>query len=149
MSSLQIRLLDIAEYDLWLPLALGYKIFYKTSVSADEFAAAWQRLHDQAIPTYALGAFDAGRLVGIAHYLLHCGCWTVNSYCYLQDLYVDESIRGKGVGRALIEAVYAAAAQHGADRVYWMTHETNETAMRLYDTMAERSEFLGHRKMLT
>ena len=73
----------------------------------------------------------------------------MNSYCYLQDLYVDESTRGKGVGRALIEAVYAAAAQHGADRVYWMTHETNETAMRLYDTIAERSGFLGYRKMLT
>jgi len=149
MSALQIRPLDIADYESWRPLALGYKTFYKTPVTADELAAAWQRLHDQTIPTYVLGAFDEGRLVGIAHYLLHCGCWTVKSYCYLQDLYVDESARGKGVGRALIEAVYAAALQRGADRVYWMTHETNETAIRLYDSIAERSEFLGYRKMLT
>ena len=148
MSSLQIRPLNIADYEAWLPLARGYKSFYKTAVSADELAAAWQRLHNKTIPTYGLGAFDEGRLVGITHYLLHCGCWTVKSYCYLQDLYVDESARGKGVARALIKAVYTAAPQQGAERVYWMTHETNEAAMRLYDTVAERSGFLQYRKML-
>ena len=68
--------------------------------------------------------------------------------CYLQDLFTAESARGQGIGRALIEAVYERARAAGASRVYWQTHETNRTAMLLYDRIAERSGFLVYRRNL-
>ena len=68
--------------------------------------------------------------------------------CYLQDLFTAEAVRGKGVGRALINGVYERAALARSPRVYWMAHETNQTAMKLYDTLASRSGFLVYRKEL-
>ena len=87
-------------------------------------------------------------LIGLVHYIEHRSCWTTGDYFYLQDLYVDPSMRGQGVGRALIEHVYAAAKQAGASRVWWLTHESNREGMRLYDYVAERSGFLQYRKLL-
>ena len=151
MSSLTVKPLTNTDFAAWKPLAIGYKTFYKTAITDEELAAAWQRFHDPAIPIFALGAFDgadSGHLVGIAHYLLHVGCWTTRPIFYLQDLFVSPEGRGQGVGRALIEAVYNDATAQGADRVYWQTHETNQTAMALYNQVAERSGFLVYRKML-
>ena len=67
--------------------------------------------------------------------------------CYLQDLFTSAAARGKGVGRALINGVYEQAKLAGIARVYWQTHETNHTAMQLYDKVAERSGFVVYRKM--
>jgi GNAT superfamily N-acetyltransferase len=63
-------------------------------------------------------------------------------------LFTLESARGQGVGRALIEEVYRRAKIAGSSRVYWHTHETNATAMQLYDKVAENSGFVVYRKML-
>ena len=89
-----------------------------------------------------------GRLIGIVHYIFHRSCWTAGPYVYLQDLFTSSDARGKGVGRALIEAVYAAAKAEGAARVHWLTHETNARAMVLYNDVADRSGFLQYRKVL-
>jgi GNAT superfamily N-acetyltransferase len=97
---------------------------------------------------HALVAESAGRIVGIVHYIFHRSTWTPGPYCYLQDLFTIEDGRGLGVGRALIEAVYARAKEVGASRVYWQTHESNATAMALYDKVAERSGFVQYRKAL-
>jgi GNAT superfamily N-acetyltransferase len=87
--------------------------------------------------------------VGLVHYLFHRSTTSIEPTCYLQDLFTDARLRGRGVGRALIEAVYAAAREAGATRVYWQTHETNATAMKLYDQVADRTGFLVyHRKPL-
>ena len=56
---------------------------------------------------WAFGAFDGDRMVGIVHMILHRSCWTEEDYYYLQDLFAADDARGKGVGRALIERVYA------------------------------------------
>lgn len=80
------------------------------------------------------------------HYLFHRSMWTIGNYCYLQDLFVAEEARGLGLGRALIEAVYEAARNVGASRVYWLTQESNKTARALYDKLAERSGFIQYRK---
>ena len=90
----------------------------------------------------------AGTLTGLVHYIYHRSCWTAGDYCYLQDLFTSVESRGKGVGRALIEHVYAKAAAAGATRVYWLTQENNRQAMLLYDRIAEKSGFLQYRKVI-
>jgi GNAT superfamily N-acetyltransferase len=93
-------------------------------------------------------AEEDDRLVGLVHYIQHRSCWTVGDYVYLQDLFVDPDLRGTGLGRALIEHVYARAAEAGASRVWWLTHESNAQAMLLYDRIADKSGFVQYRKVL-
>ena len=135
------------ERAVWEPLWQGYLRFYESSQTSEATDVLWQRLHDPREPMHLLGAYVEGKLVGIVQYLYHRSCWTVGDYCYLQDLFVVSDVRGGGVGRALIEAVYEAAQTAGASRVYWNTHETNATARALYDKIAERSGFIQYRKI--
>jgi GNAT superfamily N-acetyltransferase len=86
--------------------------------------------------------------VGLVHHIRHRSCWTAGDYCYLQDLFVAPAARHAGVGRKLIEHVYALAAREGCARVYWLTHETNSVAMLLYDRIAKRTGFIQYRKDL-
>ena len=102
----------------------------------ETYDTTWARLHDPDEPMWLLGADVDGKMLGIVHYIYHRSCWTVGDYCYLQDLFVAESARKLGLGRALIEAVYREAQAAGASRVYWLTHETNATARALYDKLA-------------
>jgi GNAT superfamily N-acetyltransferase len=85
--------------------------------------------------------------VGLTHYLFHRSTTAIEPVCYLQDLFTSETARVKGVGRALINGVYQQARRAGCPRVYWQTHETNHTAMQLYDKVAERSGFVVYRKL--
>jgi GNAT superfamily N-acetyltransferase len=135
------------ERAAWQPLWKGYLDFYRTSVKPEVYDATWARLHDPHEPMWLLGGYVDGSLLGIVHYLYHRSCWTIGDYCYLQDLFVAEAARGRGLGRALIEAVYSEARAAGASRVYWLTHETNTTARALYDTLADRPGFIQYRKL--
>jgi GNAT superfamily N-acetyltransferase len=135
------------ERAAWEPLWAGYLTFYKTSVLAATSDVTWSRFHDPAEPMYLLGAYVDGKLTGIVHYIFHRSTWTPGNYCYLQDLFVDDSARGLGLGRALIEAVYAKASEAGASRVYWLTQETNAQARILYDQVADRPGFIQYRKI--
>jgi GNAT superfamily N-acetyltransferase len=83
----------------------------------------------------------------LAHSIYHRSAWTTSDDCYLQDLFVADDARGGGVGRALIEHVYADARRRGASRVYWLTHESNQNAMQLYDRIADRSAFIQYRRL--
>jgi GNAT superfamily N-acetyltransferase len=142
-----IRPLRADERADWEPLWKGYQAFYKVVISDETTSVTWARLHDPAEPMHVLGAYVAGRLSGIAHYLFHRSCWTIGDYCYLQDLFVAESVRNVGLGRALIVAVEERARAAGASRLYWLTHETNASARALYDRLAERSGFIQYRKL--
>jgi GNAT superfamily N-acetyltransferase len=95
---------------------------------------------------HAMVAESDGELVGLVHYLFHRSTISISPTCYLQDLFTKESVPGKGVGRRLIAAVYEQAKVEGVTRVYWQTHESNSTAMKLYDQVADRSGFLVYRK---
>ena len=107
----------------------------------------WARFFDAYEPVHALVAESGGRLLGLTHYLFHRSTTAIAPVCYLQDLFTDASARGKGVGRALIQEVYAQAKQAGASRVYWQTHQTNHTAQELYNKVAEHSGFVVYRKV--
>jgi len=145
VESLGIRPLAAGDHGAWLPLWQGYQRFYRTEIAPEVTARTWERLLDPGEPMHALGAEHGGRLIGIAHYLFHRSSWTVGDYCYLQDLFVDEAARGLGAGRALIEAVSAAAKEAGASRVYWLTAEDNP-ARALYDQVARYSGFIQYRR---
>jgi GNAT superfamily N-acetyltransferase len=145
-ADLMLRPLGEADHDAWLPLWRGYQAFYRVDIPASTSAVTWRRLLDPAEPMHGALAWQGQRAVGMVHWIYHRACWTIGNYCYLNDLFAEPDVRGLGVGRALIEHVYAHAEAAGSPRVYWLTHETNEVAMRLYDRIAERSGFVQYRK---
>jgi GNAT superfamily N-acetyltransferase len=141
-SAISVRPLQPDDHAAWRPLWDGCNAFYgrfgATALPEHINAATWQRLLDPAEPMFCLMAQDGeGQLLGLAHYLFHRSTTRMEPICYLSDLYTNEAARGRGVGRALIDAVYAAARAAKASRVYWQTYETNTTARLLYDKMAK------------
>jgi GNAT superfamily N-acetyltransferase len=132
----------------WEPLWKGYQVFYKVDLPRDVTDLTWRRFFDGLEPVHCLVAEEGGALIGLVHYLFHRSTWMAGPTCYLQDLFTTEAARGRGVGAALIEAVYREAAAAGASRVYWNTHETNATARSLYDKIAARPGFIQYRKDL-
>lgn len=144
---MQIRPLRESDRAEWQTLWAAYQQFYNMEVSAEATELTWRRFHDTQSPLYALGAFSDEKLVGIVHFLFHLSTTTTGPYCYLQDLFTSPSSRKQGIGAALIEAVYERASQEGASRVYWLTHETNAEAIRLYEKVAARSGFIQYRKL--
>ncbi len=142
-----IRPVGADERAAWEPLWNGYIAFYKATLAAGASDVAWARFHDPAEPMHLLGAYVDGKLTGIVQYLFHRSTWTPGNYCYLQDLFVDDSARGLGLGRALIEAVYADAKAKGASRVHWLTQNDNVQARILYDQIADNSGFMQYRKV--
>lgn len=151
-SAPEIRPVTRIDHDAWLPLWEGYNAFYgrigPTALSADITATTWERFFDPYEPMSCLVAERDGRLLGLTHFLLHRSTIAIAPSLYLQDIFTSEEARGEGIARALIAAVYAFAESHGIQRVYWQTHETNTTAMRLYDKIAERSGFVVYRHLL-
>ena len=146
-AKVEVRPVGKDERAAWELLWKGYLAFYKATLPAEQNDITWARLHDPAEPMYLLGAYVNGKLEGIVHYLFHRSTWTAGNYCYLQDLFVAEGGRNHGLGRALIEAVYAEARAKGASRVYWLTQESNEIARALYDKIADRPGFIQYRKL--
>ena len=148
MANITVREARKDDFAQWEPLWDGYTRFYEREPNPKITTTLWDRNFDPYEPIHILVAEMDGRIVGIVHYLYHRSTSLIEPTCYLQDLFTGQGLRGKGVGRALIEAVYVRAKQAGASRVYWMTHETNTTAMKLYDTIADKSGFLQYRKLL-
>ena len=150
-GGLAIRAVTRQDYDQWLSLWEGYNAFYgrsgATALTAEITQRTWGRFFDAYEPMHALVAESDGQLLGLAHYLFHRSTISIEPFCYLQDLFTLEAARGKGVGRALIHGVYERAKVAGSPRVYWHTHETNRTAMQLYDEVAEHSGFVVYRKV--
>jgi GNAT superfamily N-acetyltransferase len=139
---IEVRALEPEDRVGWEVLARGYKDFYETVVPAEGYEQTWRRLLSGA-DLHGIGAWLDGRLVGIAHYLFHATFWSSDA-CYLQDLFVDEATRGRGVARALIEQVSLAARARGSARLYWTTRQDNTTARALYDKVAEFRGFIRY-----
>jgi GNAT superfamily N-acetyltransferase len=142
-----IRPLQSSDRQQWDQLWQGYLTFYEASVPPHVTDMTWARLMDPESPILGFcAAAPDGKLLGIVHYLFHPVTWSVGPRCYLEDLFTSPEARGKGVGRALIEAVYVAADQRGTDQVYWLTQEFNATARKLYDQVATVTPFIKYRR---
>ena len=139
-----IRAAREEDYAQWLPLWQGYQDFYRVQLGPKVTESNWRRFFDATEPVRCLVAEREGRLVGLAHYLIHRSTWSVENICYLNDLFVDPRGRRSGVARKLIEAVYAAADAGGAAKVYWLTHESNAAARLLYDQVASYGGFIRY-----
>jgi GNAT superfamily N-acetyltransferase len=143
-----IRELRVADRDQWQPLWDGYNLFYeRPNLPSEITEAAWARFLDPSEPMFAAVAELDGKVVGLVHSLYHRSTTAIEDVCYLQDLFTETNARGFGVGRALIEHVYDAAAKAGSRRVYWQTHEANP-ARKLYDQVAQLTPFRRYLKEL-
>jgi GNAT superfamily N-acetyltransferase len=145
-SSLTTRELKSTDYDAWLPLWDGYNAFYgregPTALDTEITKTTWSRFFNPAEPVFALVAESGGRVVGLTHYLYHRSTTRLELVCYLQDLFTAPDARGQGVARALISAVYVAAARDGIKRVYWQTHHSNTLGRTLYEKVAKHYGFI-------
>jgi len=145
-SSITIRPLRPDDYAGWRPLWDGYNAFYgregRTALPESITAKTWERFLDPHEPVHAVVAVEGDRIVGLVHYLFHRSTTRLTDVCYLQDLFTVATLRGRGVGRRLIESVYEAARAAGSTRVYWQTQESNSTARALYDKLAKFGGFI-------
>ncbi|MFF7109401.1 GNAT family N-acetyltransferase [Pseudomonas sichuanensis] len=148
MTSITLRPVGANDHAAWLPLWQAYLRFYATELPEAVSASTWQRLLDGHEPTHSALAWVDGKAVGMVNFIYHRSNWSIEPSCYLQDLYVDSAVRGLGIGRQLIEHVYATAKADGCAKVHWLTHETNATAISLYEQVAERPGFIQFRKVL-
>lgn len=141
----EIRPIEVRDRAAWDVLWHGYLAFYSTALTAEVHESTWDRVTTQDKGFFGLLAENAdGEIVGFVHCLEHYNTWGTTPRIYLEDLYVSENIRGGGVGRALIEAVYTEADCRGAKDVYWFTNHDNETARKLYDRIGKLSSFVRY-----
>lgn len=145
--SLTVRPLQATDETEWKTLWKAYLEFYETTLPEMVYATTFQRLLDPGVPAqFGLVAVSEGRAIGLVHAILHPHNWRIEDVCYLQDLYVAPQARGTGAGRALIEAVYAAADAKGTPFVYWLTQEFNTPARLLYDRIAKVTPFIRYQR---
>jgi GNAT superfamily N-acetyltransferase len=143
MTQTTVRRLCDADRDGWQRLWDQYLRFYRAELPGHTSDSTFARLCEPDGALAGLVAVDAdGNAVGFANLVFHPTTWAQNPYCYLEDLFVDPRLRGAGVAKRLIEAVYETARERGAGRVYWTTQEFNGPARSLYDTVAQLTSFV-------
>ena len=147
-AGVAVRPLAVRDRDPWRALFQAYIAYYGADVSDAVIEATWQRLVDPTVEDMGglVAVRAGGELIGLAHVVLHPSTWSATGYCYLEDLYVTETARRLGAGRALIAAVYELADARGASRTYWATRSDNATARVLYDQMGVVSPFIQYRR---
>ncbi|WP_417819654.1 GNAT family N-acetyltransferase [Terasakiella sp.] len=141
---MNIRTIQEGDFDQWLVLWQGYLDFYKVDLGELQNRAVWMRLMNEADPLQGFVAVEDDRLIGFAHFFFHGTTWYQTSYCYLEDLYVDQTVRSRGTGRALIAALKEEALSKGAAKLYWHTDKQNETAQGLYNKVAVLTDFIRY-----
>lgn len=140
---IDVREAVAADEPAWRELWAGYCRFYEVNVPEEVTARTWSRLLGDA-PMTCLVAVEGGELVGFANYLLHASTWSSADTCYLEDLFVAPAARGRGAGRALVEALEARAREHGWRHVYWHTEHDNRPARALYDSFARADGYVRY-----
>jgi GNAT superfamily N-acetyltransferase len=143
--TLKIRAIEEKDKDQWLKLWAGYLEFYKSTILPEQTELTWKRLINNELKMFGFVAESEDEIIGFTHCLFRPSTWTETDYCYLEDLFVDPNIRGKGIGRALMNKVFELAKEKNSKRVYWTTQEFNKTARVLYDSITPVSEFVQYR----
>jgi GNAT superfamily N-acetyltransferase len=143
--TLTIRAIEEKDKNQWLNLWAGYLEFYKSTISTEQTELTWKRLINNELKMFGFVAENEEGVIGFTHCLFRPSTWTETDYCYLEDLFVDPLIRGKGVGRALMDKVFELAREKKSKRVYWTTQEFNKTARVLYDSITPVSEYVQYR----
>jgi GNAT superfamily N-acetyltransferase len=144
-ASVEVRAVAPGDLAAWLPLWEAYQRFYQVELGAEATRTTWSRLLEPIEPVHGALLWDAGRAAGLAHWITHRSTWSTGNECYLNDLFVDPASRRRGHARRLIEFAAAAARDAGCGQMYWLTHQSNQTAIKLYETMAERTGFIDFR----
>lgn len=144
-SPVDIRPLGAPDRPQWGQLWRGYLDFYGGEIAQDHDDLLFARLMDHDVGDMrAWVAVDGDTLVGFVHIIVHAHTWRAERVTYLQDLYATQNLRGRGIGRALIETVYADADAHGRGTVYWLTQRSNTTARTLYDRIGQPTDFMKY-----
>ncbi|AOA59050.1 GNAT family N-acetyltransferase [Acinetobacter larvae] len=148
--STQLRVTPVTaeDFSAWLPYWQLYQQFYKVNLSQQITAQTWQRFFDEHSPVYCAVARQGEQVLGFVHYVFHASTWAVEDFCYLEDLFVAPEARGQQVGKHLIEYVQQQAREQHCARLYWHTQESNKTAQRLYDWVAEKPGVIEYRMPL-
>ncbi|MCW9033074.1 MAG: GNAT family N-acetyltransferase [Alphaproteobacteria bacterium] len=142
---MKIRPIASTDRPRWQELWQGYLDFYKATLAPEITDTLWDRLHSPEVPINGLVAENSdGQVIGLLHYVIHLNTWNSSSICYLEDLYVDENIRGSGAGKALIEALRVEVKKQGWGRLYWMTDTKNDRARGLYDKLAKLTDYVRY-----
>ena len=148
-AAVDIRPIAKSDHAVWKDLWTAYLTFYESTRPEAVYAKTWERLLSEGeYEPRGFIAWQGGKAIGLTHYYFHRSCWTIENVCYLQDLFVSPSVRGTGAGKALIEAVYAAAKTENSPSVYWNTQDFNETARKLYDRIATKTDFIKYQRNL-
>ncbi|KPD02237.1 GNAT family N-acetyltransferase [Moellerella wisconsensis] len=147
-KTITIELIQPDEYQQWLPLWQSYQQFYQVTLSELTTKITWQRFFDTNEPVYCAVAKIGNELIGFTHFVFHRSTWAEKNFCYLEDLFVVPNIRGKQVGKQLIDYVKRQALDQQCARLYWHTQETNSTAQKLYDWVAEKPGVIEYRMAL-
>ncbi len=139
-----IRSLQANDREQWDTLWAGYLVFYETELSDEQTELTWQRLLDDDFGIHGLVAEVDGKIAGLAHFSFSLSTWNVAPDLYLEDLFVDSSVRGQGIARSLILRLADIATETGSRKVWWETQAHNEVARSLYDKVGELSEFVKY-----
>ena len=150
MQNQEIQVVPIQQqdYSQWIKYWLAYQDFYKVVLSSTTTQMTWQRFFDADEPVYCAVAKQGEHVLGLVHYVIHRSTWAVQNFCYLEDLYVSPNVRGQHIGKRLIEYVQQQATIQHCARLYWHTQETNQTAQKLYNWIAEKPGIIEYRMAL-
>ena len=146
-SSLMVRPLQEDDFENWKTVWTDYLTFYETTLEDIIYEMTFARLiSPQNRSQNAMVASRGDELLGLVHFIFHPHNWKIEGVCYLQDLYVCQTVRGMGIGKSLIEAVYAEADRRNSPTVYWLTQDFNEQARYLYDKVAHLTPFIKYNR---
>lgn len=145
VQQIGVRQIGVEDENQWRTLWAKYLTFYHQPFDESLTAHLFATLLSEA-GHFGFVAEKDGEIIGFAHGLTHASTWSMNDYCYLEDLFVDAGARGAGAGRKLIEAIYQRADDLSCSRVYWHTDQGNDKARALYDSLASLSDFVQYRR---
>ncbi len=143
-AAVVVRPVEAADHDVWAVLFAAYREFYELEEEPEVVERVWGWLQDPGHEEHALVALVDGDVVGFAHHRLYSRPSEGATGLFLDDLFTLPQVRGRGVGRALITRLSELAREHGAAKVRWVTAPDNTVAQRLYDDLADRTDWLTY-----